>query len=62
MTGRISRRHLLAGAGALAGVRPTTAGEVLPKVLRVSTFKQTSYLTGYYLQRFAPPGMTIQVS
>src|SRR5690348_2982958 len=29
--------------------------------LNVSTFKQTSYLAGYYLERFAPPGLKINI-
>jgi NitT/TauT family transport system substrate-binding protein len=51
----------LAGGGVLAGLPPAAAEDALPKTLRVSTFKQTSYLTAYYLQRFAPPGTTIQL-
>ncbi len=38
----------------------TTDG--IPKTLNVSTFKQTSYLTAYYLQKFAPAGLKINLS
>ncbi len=64
---RITRRNVLgATAGAVAaGLAPRTAAaadDALPRTLNVSTFKQTSYLTAYYLQRFAPPGVTVNIS
>jgi len=53
-------------AGAIAtGLAPRSgvaAESALPKTLNVSTFKQTSYLAAYYLERFAPPGVTIKLT
>jgi ABC-type nitrate/sulfonate/bicarbonate transport system substrate-binding protein len=65
-TGTFKRRGILglvaAGATGLRQ-RPAcaTPGDDLTGTLNVSTFKQTSYLTAYYLQRFAPPGMKINI-
>lgn len=62
----LSRRHVVgmaAAAGAIGLVETARADDdALTGTLNVSTFKQTSYLTAYYLQRFAPPGLTINIS
>ncbi|WP_213774828.1 ABC transporter substrate-binding protein [Bradyrhizobium sp. dw_78] len=65
--GQFSRRSLLAGATvALAG---TSFGRALAQSdfkspvsrLRISTFKEPNYSTGYVLEKVAPPGLTIDV-
>lgn len=64
MFGRREVLGLAAGAGALSLTQPLRAAETdaLTGTLNVTTFKQTSYLTAYYLQRFAPPGLKINLS
>jgi ABC-type nitrate/sulfonate/bicarbonate transport system substrate-binding protein len=61
---RSTRRCVLGlavgGFGLSIGLRRARAEEV-SGTLNVSTFKQTSYLAGYYLERFAPPGLKINI-
>ncbi len=64
--GTSKRRDILgmAAAGILgmgAERSHATPADDLTGTLNVSTFKQTSYLTAYYLQRFAPAGLKINL-
>jgi ABC-type nitrate/sulfonate/bicarbonate transport system substrate-binding protein len=67
MQGTATRRGVLglaaAGALGLSNRRASAASDDgLTGTLNVSTFKQTSYLTAYYLHKFAPPGLKINIS
>lgn len=61
---KLSRRAFVAGAVATAtGPYSKVFAQTKPPVskIRLSTFKQPNYFTGYLLERVAPPGVKIDV-
>lgn len=58
----ISRRHLLAGAALAPLGAPHIANAQAPRTVKMGSLRLIHSMTPHFYQRFAPPGLTIEIT